>query len=145
MTQVRHKFFHPLQVRFADTDAQGHVFFGAYFTYFDEGLMAYMRHLGFPWKTLLEMGIETIYVDAHCEFKLPATIEESLHVHTRICRIGNSSFTSEFAIYKEEGHDVLVATGELTAVVVDAKSRRPVRMPEPIRAAVADYEGVTGQ
>jgi acyl-CoA thioester hydrolase len=144
MTQVRHKFFYPLQVRFADTDAQGHVFFGAYFTYFDEGLMAYMRHLGFPWKTLLEMGIETIYVDAHCQFNLPATVEESLHVHTRISRIGNSSFTSEFVIYKEEGHDVLVARGHLTAVAVDSKSRRPVRVPEPIRAAVADYEGVTG-
>ena len=29
----KYKFFEPLRVRFAETDLQGHVFFGEYLTY----------------------------------------------------------------------------------------------------------------
>ena len=54
-------FFFPIRVRFADTDQQGHVFFGNYFTYMDEALMAYIDELGFAWETLGEMGLAIYY------------------------------------------------------------------------------------
>ena len=140
MDQTRYRFHYPLQVRFADTDAQGHVFFGTYFTYLDEGLMAYLRNLGFPVRALLKMGVDMFYVDAHCQFKASATFEEMLHVHARIGRIGNSSLTAELAIYKAENGELL-ATGELTAVIIDVETRRPVPVPDKLRAAIASYEG----
>jgi len=139
MAEIQYRFHYPLQVRFADTDAQGHVFFGTYFTYFDEGLMAYLRNLGFPVKTLLEMGVDMFYVDAHCQYKASATFEEMLHVHARIGRIGNSSFTAELAIYKAVNGELL-ATGELTAVIIGVETRRPVLVPDKLRAAIASYE-----
>ncbi len=46
------QFFFPMHVRFADTDALGHVFFGSYFTFMDEAFMAYLAELGYPWSTL---------------------------------------------------------------------------------------------
>jgi acyl-CoA thioester hydrolase len=139
MAPTRYRFYYPQQVRFADTDAQGHVFFGTYFTYLDEGLMAYLRNLGFPVKALLEMGIDMFYVDAHCQFKASATFEEMLHVHARIGRIGNSSLTAEFRIDKAENGEPL-ATGELVAVIIDVETRKPVRIPDRLRAAITDYE-----
>jgi hypothetical protein len=41
------KFYYPVKVRFVETDAQGHVFFGHYLTYFDVGLTEYMHAIGF--------------------------------------------------------------------------------------------------
>ena len=66
------KFCFPVRVRFADTDLQGHVFFGNYFTYMDEAFMAYIDELGFAWETLGEMGLAVYYVDSGCQFKGPS-------------------------------------------------------------------------
>jgi len=38
------RFYYPVKVRFVETDAQGHVFFGHYLTYFDVGLRVHARH-----------------------------------------------------------------------------------------------------
>ncbi len=130
----------PMQVRFQDTDQQGHVFFGTYFTYFDEGLSAYLRAIGYGYKKLPELGIDLIYVDARCQYKSAAYFEEILHVHTRVANIGNSSLTFEFAIFEEQT-DRLVATGQITAVTVEHGTYRTVRVPDPIRQAVQAFEG----
>ncbi|MEM7029221.1 MAG: thioesterase family protein [Chloroflexota bacterium] len=139
MTTDKFRFFHPIQVRFADTDAQGHVFFGTYFTYFDEAMAAYMRAIGCPWQSLADLGIDMYYVDANCQFKAPSYFEETLHVYARISRIGNSSVTFEFAIHKQ-ADDQAVATGQLVSVVVDLESSQSTIVPEKIRSAVSAYE-----
>jgi acyl-CoA thioester hydrolase len=63
-----------------------------------------------------------------------------LHVRARIGRIGNSSLTAEFRIDKAENGEPL-ATGELVAVIIDVETRKPVRIPDKLRAAITDYEG----
>jgi len=140
MTASKFRFFHPMQVRFADTDAQGHVFFGEYFTYFDEAFAAYLKAIGFPWSGLAELGIDMYYVEAGCQFKAPSYFSEILHVHARINRLGRTSLTCELHIYKEDS-DTLVATGQVTSVVVDRETGRPMPVPDRLREAVARYEG----
>lgn len=132
-------FAHPVQVRFADTDLQGHVFFGNYYTYLDEAFMAYLRALGFSWQQLIEMGLEIFYVDSGCQFRRPSYFEDKLQVQIRIAKMGNSSIRAEMAVVREDG--TLSATGFITGVVVDAKSGKSVRVPEPFRLAVAMYQG----
>lgn len=134
------KFFYPLKVRYAETDAQGHVFFGNYYTYFDEGLVEYMRELGYSYQDLLEQGMDFLYVESGCRHHSSARFDDILHVHTTLGKIGNSSLTFEFSIYKR-GSDELVASGHIVAVNVDRDTRRPVPVPQALRKAVADYEG----
>lgn len=141
MSDARYRFYHPLRVRFADTDAQGHVFFANYFIYFDEALGGYMRAVGFPWQKLQEMGLDVYYVDAAAQFKGGATYEEELQVHAGVTKIGNTSFTLSCAIYRPEGGGPLV-TGHITSVVVDGASGKPTRVPDVLREAVAAYERV---
>ena len=140
MNAEKHRFYHPIQVRYADTDAQGHVFFGNYLTYFDEAHAAYLRAIGVPWPKLMEMGLDSYHVSAHCDFKGSARFEDILHVHARMARIGNSSYTFECAIYKKDS-DQLIAKGYVTAVIVSQESRKPTRVPDEIREAIANYEG----
>lgn len=142
MPDTRYRFYHPISVRFADTDAQGHVFFANYFVYFDEALGAYMRAIGFPWQKLQEMGFDVYYVDAAAQFKGGARYEEVLHVHAGVKEIGNTSFTLACAIYRPDGEGPLT-TGHITSVVVDVASGVPTRVPQELREAVAAYEGGT--
>ena len=90
---------------------------------------------------MLAAGVDMFYVEANCQYKGRAYFDDLLHVYARIGRIGNSSFSFEFAILKQPT-DELIATGGITAVAVDAKTEQPVRVPDDLREAVARYEGV---
>ncbi len=133
------KFYTPLKVRYVETDMQGHVFFGNYFSYFDVGLTEYMGNLGFTYADMMAQNVDMYYVDARCQYKERAFFEDFLHVHTRIARFGNTSFSYEFAIVRLKG-DELIATGEITAVTVDMKTWKPIRVPDALRRAVSEFE-----
>jgi acyl-CoA thioester hydrolase len=48
--EQRPKFIFPVSVRFSDTDANRHVFFANYLTYFDMALMAYLKAVGYSFE-----------------------------------------------------------------------------------------------
>ena len=136
----KYKFVEPIRVRFQDTDLQGHVFFGTFLTYFDEGLTGYMHAIKCTYDDLRTTGVDMFYIHTECDFKSEAFFEEVLNIHARTGKIGNSSVTFEFAAFKSR-NDELVATGNIIAVMVDPKTKKPVRVPGVFRDAVAKYEG----
>lgn len=133
------RFFTTVQVRYPETDQQGHVFFGHYFTYFDIGLLEYLKAIGYQYNDFLNDGVDFFYVKADCDYKGRALFDETLHVHVRASSIGNTSFTFEFSVFEEET-DRPVAAGRIVAVAVDRDTRNPVRVPETFRRAVAAFE-----
>jgi acyl-CoA thioester hydrolase len=133
-------FSHPIRVRFADTDLQGHAFFGSYFTYMDEAFMAYLRELGFPFPGLEAMGLDIYYVESSCRFLGSCRFEDDLRVRIEISRLGNSSLTAEMTIVRPADGST-VAAGRITGVVVDRTTKGPTRIPDAIRDAVARYQG----
>jgi len=131
-------FEHPMPVRFADTDAQGHMYFANYLTFCDEALAAYMRHIGCPWQSLVEGGVDMFYRKASCEYEGSATFEQVVRIEAAISRIGKSSVTSSYVM---RGHDdVVIARAELVSVCVGTESRAPTRVPDVLRDAVANFE-----
>ncbi|ROQ93172.1 acyl-CoA thioesterase [Desulfosoma caldarium] len=134
------KFFTPVRVRYADTDAQGHVFFSNYLVYFDQGLTDYLKAIGYGYDAMLNDGYDFFYVEAQCTYKGSARFDEVLHVHARITHIGRTSFTFHFAIHKADT-DALITTGRIVAVAVEKGGRQPVPVPEKLRCAVEKYEG----
>jgi len=144
----KYKFYHPLRVRYIETDAQRHVLFSHYLNYFDVGLTEYTRAIGYFYPEMVASGVDMFYVEASCQYKGQAYFDDLLHVHTRIGHIGNTSFTFEFAIYKQPAGvretqpvDELIATGKMVAVTVDARTEQPIRVPDELREAVARFEG----
>lgn len=120
----------PLRVRYADTDAQGHVYFANYLTYADEALSAWMRHLGWPNDRVTGLGVDFVFADAHVRYRERALFEELLHIHVGLERIGNSSMTTRFVVMRET---TLLAEGSLVQVCLRLPERTPVRVPDPLR------------
>lgn len=135
----RPKFFTPILVRYADTDMQGHVFFGNYLTYFDVALTEYVKAVGYGIPDFLNDGADFYYIESQCQYKSRSFFDETLHVHAGVSHMGNTSFKFEFAIF-EETTDRLVCTGHIAAVAVDKESRKPVRVPQGFRDAVKRFE-----
>ncbi|MFK7985001.1 MAG: acyl-CoA thioesterase [Sandaracinaceae bacterium] len=127
-------FIFEMPVRFADTDAQGHMYFANYLTFCDEALAAYMRHIGCPWQDLVEAGVDMFYRGAKCDYRGSATFEEVVAIETRIARIGRSSVVSEYVMRGPNGN--VLAQAELTSVCVDPKTRATVSAPAALRDAV---------
>ena len=128
-------FIHRLQVRFADTDAQQHVYFANHLTFFDEAVSAFFREIGFPWQRLLELGIDFVYAGAKVSFEGRATFEEILEIEVSGVAIGNSSLTLTLVSKKSDAS--IVSRGELVSVCVDRSTMKPVRVPDLIRNAVS--------
>jgi acyl-CoA thioester hydrolase len=126
-------------VRYIEVDAQRHVFFGHYLTYFDVALVEYMKAIGHSYPDIVAAGVDMFYAHAECDYTGRARCDDLLHVHARIGHIGNTSFTFEFAIYKQPT-DVLIATGKIVAVAVDVETEEPIRVPDSLRVAVARFE-----
>ncbi|MBN1975810.1 MAG: acyl-CoA thioesterase [Anaerolineae bacterium] len=136
---ARYRFQHPIRVRYVEVDAQQHVFFGHYLTYFDVALVEYMKAIGHSYPDIVAAGVDMFYVHAECDYKGRARFDDLLHVHTRIGHIGNTSFTFEFAARRQPA-DELIATGKIVAVAVDVETENPVRVPDELREAVARFE-----
>lgn len=145
----RYKFYHPVRVRYVEVDSQQHVFFGHYLTYFDVALVEYMKAVGYSYPDMIAAGVDMFYAHASCDYKGRARFDDLLHVHARIGHIGNTSFSFEFAIYKQsadvrepQSNDELIATGKIVAVTVDAETQKPIRVPDELRETVARFEDV---
>ena len=132
------KFSAFARVWFSDTDAQGVVYYGRYLPYFDNARVEYHRHLG-----LFGMGRgerEFVMRASHVVYEAPAVFDDLLEVFIRTKRIGTTSVTSACAAYRVED-DTLMCTAEQTIVLVDVANRRPIRVPDEYRRAVAEFEG----
>jgi acyl-CoA thioester hydrolase len=139
-SEPKFKFFTPVKVRYQDTDQQGHVYFGVYYTYFDEGVEGYLEAIGYSYRQMLADKIDFIFVESHCTYKSSVKWPEVLKVHTRIGHIGRRSLRYEFEIWADaDGR--LVATGYIAVVTVDRDTFKPQPVPDALRQAVANYEG----
>lgn len=136
-----YRFFCPVQVRYVETDQQGHVFFGHYLTYFDLALTEYLKAIGYGYDRFLQSEIDFFYVESLCQYRDRAFFDEVLHVHARIGNIGTTSFTFQFGVF-ESNSQRFIANGHIVAVAVDKNTKKPVPAPDGLREAVARFEGV---
>lgn len=140
VSEYMYRFFHPIQVRFIETDQQGHVFFGHFLTYFDVALTEYLKAIDYGYDQFLKAGVDFYYVESLCQYRDRAFFDEILHVHARVGKIGNSSFTFEFSIF-EPLSQRFIANGHIVAVAVDPSTSRPMPVQDDFRQAVSRFEG----
>jgi len=134
-----YSFYTPLQVRFNETDLQGHVNFAWYFNYFDVAVTSYLTSIGYGYQQMRDAGLDLFYVNANASYQTPTYFEERLRVHCRVGHIGNSSMRFDLQVFSE-ADERLVATGEIVAVLGDPDSKEKLRVPDHLRQAVASSE-----
>jgi len=134
------RFLHPLTVRYADTDAQGRVFFANYLTFFDEAATGYLHAIGISPSRLAELGLDLAYVDARCSYRGSARFEDRLQIGCRFESIGETSIEALFEVFNGPERTP-IATGRCVVVMVDAVNFEKRRVPDALRQAVERFEG----
>jgi acyl-CoA thioester hydrolase len=133
-----------ITVRFADTDAMGHVNNAKYLTYCEIARIRYWTDVtGEPISLGTEGAESLILAEARITYRAPAFHGEVVVVESRATRIGRSSFTLEHRLIAGEpdGPTRLVAVSESVLVRYDYASARPVVLPDAYVAAMEAFEG----
>jgi acyl-CoA thioester hydrolase len=127
----------PIEVRFRDVDAMGHVNNAVYLTYFEVARGRY-------WKALGEAELPRLrtYVVARAEidFRSPATLEDDLLCHVRMASFGRRSFTMEYLLVDRSGGRT-IAEARTVQAMFDYETRSARALDERTRDAVRRFEG----
>jgi acyl-CoA thioester hydrolase len=132
---------HPLRVRWAEVDMQGVVFNGHYLMYFDVAIAEYWRAIahGGPADEIAAAYMRLYVVKATLEYHGSAHYDEMVEVCCRVDRIGRSSMTFHFGIWRGVDH---LISGEIVYVHAAAGEKKSAPLPQPLVDAITAYERV---
>jgi YbgC/YbaW family acyl-CoA thioester hydrolase len=135
-----------LRVRWAEVDMQKIVFNGHYLTYIDTAIAEYWREIGLPYPHgYVERYASDIYLrKATVEYLGSARYDDLLTVCCRVGKLGRSSMTFHFEIYRQ-GEEAPLVSAELVYVNADPESMKAMPLPEEVKERIHRYERVQPQ
>ena len=128
-------FFHPLRVRWGECDAQGIVFFVNYLIFFDVAVTEYFRELGFEFTG--ENALELYTVHASTDYTASAHFDEEIEVGIRCSRLGKTSMTCAYAIFRE---GEFLVEGKVTYVHAIPKTKSKTPLPDALVERICAFE-----
>lgn len=138
MPNFKHKT--PIEVRFADVDAFGHVNNAKYLTYFEQARVKYFNDIvdwTYDWS---KEGI--ILAKADIDFIRPIHFRDEIVVFTRCARLGNKSFDLQYQIMSyKDGEEILMSDCTTVMVAFDYVSKKSIVVPEEWKQVLRKYEG----
>jgi acyl-CoA thioester hydrolase len=133
-----------IDVRFADTDAMGHVNNAVYLTYCEMARIRYWSDVTGEPVALGHEGAESlILAEARITYRAPVFHGETVTVETRATHIGRSSFTLEHRLTAcvPLGASRLVGTSDSVMVRYDYQADRPAALGPRFVEAIETFEG----
>ena len=123
----------PITTRWMDNDAYGHVNNVVYYSWFDTAVNAF----------LIEHGVLDIHhgetiglvVETQCNYFAPLAFPQTVEAGIRVAQLGESSVRYEVGLFAQ-GAPLTAARGHFIHVYVDKASRRPVRLPAPLKTVL---------
>jgi acyl-CoA thioester hydrolase len=125
-------------VRFADTDALGHVNNANYLSFLESARLEYIKTVLGKVKAE-DFGV--IIARIEIDYKSPAFHYETLRVGVRVGELGGSSIMMDYRI-EDKATGRLVALAKSVMVSFDYALGRPVRVNEDWRRKMEDFDGI---
>ncbi len=135
--EQRFSFFHPVRVRFSETDMFGHLNNTVPFVYFEEARIAFFEHLGFMNDWLgKEHDAIPVVANLQCDFLQQVYFGEQLQIGVKVAHIGNSSVDLHYVGKKQNG--AIAFTGRGTMVQMSKATGKGVAWDEEARARLIE-------
>ncbi|MFC4944304.1 acyl-CoA thioesterase [Pseudonocardia sp. GCM10023141] len=127
-----------LTTRWSDNDANGHLNNVVFYALFDSAVTGWlMESSGVDIRTLPAVPV---LAETSCRFLRDLSFPDDVTVGIGAERVGRTSVTYALGLFRDEPAGAapsLRARGRFVQVFVDAATRRPVPIPEPVRRALA--------
>ena len=131
---LRREDFHavePVPTRWSDNDMFGHLNNAVYLELFDSVLNGWMqRETGIDENVAPTLGV---VAETSCRYYREVSFPVTVDVGVRARRLGRTSVVFEFGVFLPDEEEI-AAHGLWAQVYVDRESRRPVPIPDAVRA-----------
>lgn len=118
------------RVRMHDTDMAGILYFPRQFRFAHDALEDFVESIGLTFDHVFRKEkFVFVIVHAEADYLAPLRVGDRLKIELRIERVGESSFTVGYRIYKE-GSDIIVGTAKTVHVTLDSVNRTKIPIPE---------------
>ncbi len=114
-------FSHPIEVRFSDLDAMGHVNNAVVISYLEQGRFQWWRSF-LGGRKFQEEGFLMARVEV--DYRRPILLGDDVRVELHCTRVGNTSFELSYRVTKGLGGD-LFAEAKTVQVMLDFATHRP--------------------
>jgi acyl-CoA thioester hydrolase len=140
------RYRHPIEIRYNDTDALGHVNNAVYFSYFEMARSGYhLAVVGHPFGSGPDAARRTFVIaEAHIHYRQPVVYGEPLTCAVRVGWVSRSAFGFEYRLEagaSDLGQARVVADGSTVQVFYDLERGRPMRTPADLVAQLEAFEG----
>ncbi|MGJ7490705.1 acyl-CoA thioesterase [Variovorax sp. ZT4R33] len=132
-----YRAFRSIPTRWADNDLYGHVNNVVYYAWFDTAVNALLIERGAL--DLHQGGTVGFVVETQCNYFAPLAFPQTVEAGIRVAQAGSSSVRYEIALFAE-GAEAAAAQGHFIHVYVDRQTRRPVPLPDALRALVSELQ-----
>jgi acyl-CoA thioester hydrolase len=124
----------PITTRWMDNDVYGHVNNVVHYSFFDTAVNRF----------LIESGVLDIHageviglvVETRCSYFTSIAFPQTVAAGLRVEHLGRSSVRYEIGLFADD-EPMAAAVGHFVHVYVDRTTRRPVPLPEALKAALA--------
>lgn len=130
-TSYRH--FLPIQTRWADNDAYGHVNNVVYYSWFDTAVNACLIERG-----ALDIHAGTtigLVIETQCNYFAPLAFPQTIEAGIRVAHLGQSSVRYEVGLFAA-GEPLTAAKGHFVHVYVDRATRRPTALTAALKSVL---------
>jgi acyl-CoA thioester hydrolase len=132
-----------IRVRYAETDAEGVVYYANHFVYMEVGRINFLRALGLDRAFWHKAGWGIVIVEASCRYHAPAHFDELLVIRTWLENVRRSSFTFSYELLNAQTKQQL-AEGRTVQVFVDLQAMRPIRLPPEVYTVLSEAAAASG-
>ena len=129
----------PVQVRFRDIDAFGHVNNAVVSSYVEQARVTYLRDVLGLDPVGPEDRMPLILAMIRLDYRSPIFLEDRVEVGSRVDWVGRTSFHMSHRLAQQEGRELATAVSVL--VTYDYEATLPMPVPEKWRASLAAHEG----
>ena len=123
--------FKEIEVRVDDTDLMQVVHANKYLNYFDDGFISFISKLNKNCGKLTKKGIVFPVRKVEIEYLNSATFGDTIIVHTKFLKIGNTSMTLTMDCYKNiKSKEKLCVKGIIIRLIMDMNTNKLIKVTE---------------
>ncbi len=129
-------FTSDIRVLYGHVDKMNFVYYGRYLEYFEHARNELLRSLELPYATIEEQGIKLPVVEAHVNYKRPATYDTLIRIEARVPAMPKARIRIDYTV-RDPDERVLV-TGYTVHGFLNTADR-PIRAPELLTEVLTPY------
>ncbi|MFQ5454558.1 MAG: acyl-CoA thioesterase [Candidatus Zixiibacteriota bacterium] len=126
------------QVKLADTDAAGILFYANYFRLAHDGYESFLEAIDYSLNYVInESDILILIVHTEADYKQSLRLGVNYTLQIKVDKIGKTSFALNYRF--EDSNSQIVAVIKTIHVTVSKGKNKPVKLPEKLRDKLTQY------